>query len=143
MSVGVDVWDSDHKELLTEIKVLQDIVKQKVSGETVDAVLDDLNRYMETHLSSEEAVMKSMDYPGYKDHKAKHDEFRGWIKQQNDLREKLPEDWDSEKAAEFLLNWWYSHILTVDMAYKGFFENRKAKSVAHLAKYKGVGGSDQ
>ena len=139
MSVGVDQWDADHQKLLELIGKLRSSVLQKNSDEEISTVFDTLDQYLEIHLRSEEAVMKKMKYPKYIDHKMSHDSFRERLKEQQNIRRKSPDDWDSETAVKFLVNWWYTHILKEDMAYKTFFENRRERVVELLAKYNGIG----
>lgn len=137
MTVGIEVWDEDHRVLLSAISELHNAVHHLNSHETITNIFNDLRRYIEIHFSSEEATMKSMGYPGYDGHKLKHDEFRNWVIKQKDLQDISPAKWDGAEAYEYLIDWWYNHILKVDMAYKNYFESRSLETTQFLSKYKG------
>ncbi|MEG3619433.1 bacteriohemerythrin [Magnetovibrio sp. PR-2] len=138
MTVGVEVWDEDHRVLLSTISKLHEAIFQRNSHETITNIFDDLRHYINVHFNSEEATMLSMDYPAFKDHKSKHDEFRRWVAQQKDMQDSAPSKWDGAEAYAYLIDWWYNHILKVDMAYKNFFESRNAEAMQSLSKYKGI-----
>ena len=138
MSVGVDKWDDDHKELLHYIDRFCNADFDTTSPEKSTELLESLTRYAEIHLSSEESLMRQMNYPAFIEHKADHDVFRDWLSEQSLNLQKSPPYWDSDGGREFLVGWLFSHILKVDMRYKEFFENRMAKAMGHLQKYKGI-----
>lgn len=137
MSVGVDVWDEDHRVLLSAISEFREALNNQASPEKTKHLFDDLSRYIDIHFNSEETTMKSMGYQDYKAHKSKHDEFRSWAITQQNLQDTSPANWNGEEAYEYLIDWWYNHILKVDMAYKTYFESRSSETAQCLSKHKG------
>ena len=138
MSVGVDKWDKDHHVFLSAVEKLRGLDDHKASRAECEMTLGLLDKYLEIHLRSEESVMKATAYPDFDEHKAEHDDFRSWVKTQKNILETSPDKWECESASEFMVDWWYTHIIKVDMAYKEFFEEQKVSTDKLLAKYKGV-----
>lgn len=141
MSVGIEGWDNDHKELFMIIAAFQDAVDRDVPPQDIVPLCQKLRQSMEIHLSSEESVMASLAYPKYEEHSAAHDTFREWLGQLIEQLEQSSGDWDGRDAADFTVSWWYNHVLLVDSLYMEFFENIKGDVVAKLARYKGVKGT--
>jgi hemerythrin-like metal-binding protein len=139
MSIGIVKWDSDHIELLNLITRLKLIVSQDEPRKVERDLPEKLAHYVDIHLASEEYVMVQMNYPDYAEHKAKHDEFRNWMKSLLSDPFKLSDDWHSTVLADSLLEWWYDHIMKEDMAYYSFFNSRRNKVDDLLKNYKGVG----
>jgi len=124
MSVGVDAWDLDHQVLFHQIDELIAAIEEKRASQEIETIIKTLSSYCDLHLNSEENAMRQLNYPGLIEHKAKHDEFRAWFKSQLGNIIRSPSEWDARGIGEYLVNWWHNHILTVDMAYKEFFEDR-------------------
>lgn len=139
MTVGVDKWDSDHRWLVTLIHDIRVAIRQKKDPKDIQAILIALQRYAGVHFAAEENAMRLFDYPDYPAHKLAHDEFRQWIADERDEFLDAPLAWDGEEAVEYLVDWLFSHILTVDKSYEAFFAAKAAGQPDFLAAYKGVG----
>lgn len=143
MSVGVREWDGDHRKLL---KLINDLGKLSVRAKTVEEInnaFQTLSEYANIHLRSEEKVMERMGYPELDAHKVQHEEFRKWIKDLQDRFEANPDEWNMRETGDYLLNWLYSHILTIDMQYKDFFKSRSVDLGEQLEKYAGLDASSK
>ncbi|MEG3617334.1 bacteriohemerythrin [Magnetovibrio sp. PR-2] len=137
MSVGVKQWDEDHHTLLSMINDLKEAVDHE-NRTLMAQFLSEFVVYAETHLTSEETLMKALKYPGFEAHKARHDDFRQWMRDKQTLFQDLPAHFDGDATAAYLKNWWYSHILKEDMAYSIYFERNKDMVQKHLGGYKGI-----
>ena len=137
MSVGIEAWDEEHRVLLSTISELREAIRNQAPHENMRNIFDSVRAYADVHFGSEETTMKSLGYQEYDAHKSKHDEFRTWATTQKNLLDTSPADWDGAEAYEYLIDWWYNHILKVDMAYKIYFESRSSDTEQCLLKYKG------
>jgi|GEM_PF-790564 len=134
MSVGVEAWDRDHRRLLGLIEDFSFLGQENVANEELGKILMALFRFVESHMHAEELAMQAVGFPGYDAHKAKHDKFRAWAKQVEGLRTSPTEQWDANEVADYLKDWWHSHVLKVDMEYKQFFEENRTALEKHLEK---------
>ena len=73
-----------------------------------------LSHYVREHFTVEEALMKSVGYPGLADHLAEHAVFRAKLRELQ--TESVGHD-ISHDAVKFLSDWLCDHIARVDMAY--------------------------
>jgi len=131
MSVGIESWDQDHRELLRLIDELNNI-EEDTSHELLASCLEYLKEYADLHLASEERIMEEEGYPGIVPHKAKHDYYRHRIAQEQKKFMEADESCDLPKLKAFLMAWWTEHIKKEDQRYKDFFQNQRAEIEAKL-----------
>ena len=119
-SVGVSLFDEQHKQLVNMLNKLISHPEATTDSETISDLLTDMTQYAHEHFKAEEKLMQQYDFPDYGSHKNRHREF---LKQVVTFcnatylgSEKVP-----RQVLEFLTNWWSTHILEEDMAYKDFF----------------------
>ena len=122
-SVGYPDMDDQHKIWISIINNLHGTLKGDdaviESGEVLNAMLD----YTQLHFSAEEALMLSVNYPGYKQHKLAHDRFI-------DKLNRLQDDLNSEEGilgadlmgivSCWLKNWLVDHIVNMDKQYSSY-----------------------
>lgn len=118
ISVGDDHIDAQHKELLSQINKLFEVV---VSGDTsaqVKDVLSFLDDYIYEHFSYEEEYMTQHQYPDIKQHIQIH---RGFMKQYDSLKERLVKQGSNKELVQdievYLGGWWIRHIGVEDKKY--------------------------
>ncbi|MGC2164689.1 MAG: hemerythrin domain-containing protein [Gallionella sp.] len=123
LSVGNDMIDSEHKQLLKLVNNLDKFIRQKDPALFIQALtaLEDMSRL---HFSHEESLAKSIRFPfreHYLEHKYVLDEFRA-IKAEIAA---YPGHW-SESLVEhfylFLCTWAIEHVVEDDMKMKPFLE---------------------
>lgn len=123
MSVGVDMFDHEHQELIDLANKLYTGVTAGNAGEALAKVLDGLIRYTALHFKHEEDYMRMYDYPEYEAHKKEHDKL---VAQVMEYKESL----DSGKASftlelmNFLKEWLVNHIMGSDQKYGTFFKDK-------------------
>mgnify|MGYP003492147702 CR=1 FL=1 len=75
LSVGVTSIDQQHKTLFDKANELFEAGKNNKTKEFISEMLDFLDAYTKQHFQSEEAYMRSINYPGYDDQKKLHTDF--------------------------------------------------------------------
>lgn len=75
LSVGVTSIDQQHKTLFDKANELFEAGKSNKTKEFISEMLDFLDAYTKQHFQSEEAYMRSINYPGYNDQKKLHTDF--------------------------------------------------------------------
>lgn len=75
LSVGVELIDSQHKELIAAINRLTDAMWEGKGPAETGNLLAFLADYVVSHFSAEEKLMVKQQYPGYEAHKEAHDKF--------------------------------------------------------------------
>jgi hemerythrin len=115
-SVGVDIIDNQHKELLN-------LINNAINHCTGDkaAEWDYFNRIMRMgienirhHFSTEEAVMLKMNYPQLAEHQAEHAGMLSQIAELIAEIESGKRELDLLKIAFFIRDWILSHIPSFD-----------------------------
>ena len=120
-SVGIPELDAQHRQL---IELLGELGRCARSGDSVKfapIALQKVLQYAERHLQREELVLRIRGFPGYLEHKAEHDAYRkkaAFLELQSDRRDL------GIRIANFLTEWWRSHILTSDQQYARYFRCR-------------------
>ena len=122
-SVGVRKIDEQHKKLIKMINKLIETNKTKVYSETIYDTLVKMTKYADYHFQTEEQYMIEYDYPDYSSHKEQHIEFRkktvAFAVDTMKYKEALPIE-----ILSYLQNWLINHILTSDMKFKSFFNEK-------------------
>ena len=89
----------------------------------IDALLSKVMRYVATHFSEEEALMREHGYPDYEAHKKLHDKFSAqMIKLQSDINNRNIRF--KKKMSSLLWDWLYHHINEIDYQYREFFVSK-------------------
>ena len=73
---GVASIDDDHQRFFAIANDFKAEVERGVTPEKVEAVIDELIRHAEDHFDREERYMRRAGYPGYKEHRRKHEALR-------------------------------------------------------------------
>ncbi|MGB5474643.1 MAG: bacteriohemerythrin [Gammaproteobacteria bacterium] len=86
----------------------------------IDALFSKIMRYVATHFTEEEALMREYGYPDYAAHKKLHDKFSAeMIKLQADINNRNIKF--KKKMSSLLWDWLYHHINEIDYQYRDFF----------------------
>ena len=119
-SVGVKLFDEQHKRLISIVNKLIDASNATVDSEIISEILTEMTDYALTHFKDEEKYMKEYDYPEYEAHKKQHKEF---------LKKTIAfcdatiykDRTVPQKILIYLTDWWVNHIQKVDKQYGTFF----------------------
>jgi hemerythrin len=101
--------DGQHRKLFEMVNSLHDSLLAGHGKEKMGPTLKGLATYTVEHFKTEEGLMTAQAYPGFPEHKRKHDELLGQVSQ-------LVKDFDEGKLtlpltlARFLSDWIRHHI---------------------------------
>ncbi|MDA8163495.1 MAG: bacteriohemerythrin [Desulfobacteraceae bacterium] len=125
-SVKIREIDEQHKKLVALINELNDAMSQGQAKAALENILGRLVSYAATHFANEERLMQTHGYPGFPEHKEKHEKMTAKVLslQQEYRQGKMSLSID---VMSFLKNWLDKHILGTDMAYSGFLISKGVK----------------
>ncbi|MFQ5480657.1 MAG: bacteriohemerythrin [Thermodesulfobacteriota bacterium] len=128
-SVGVEVFDAQHKRLFSLINNVHEAMTLGSEKEKVVAILGELLDYTNKHFSKEEELMKNAGYEGYEDQHEKHIKL---VEQLCAFKDKCEHGnaMIDMKLMGFLKDWLTKHIMGTDMKYKNFFQDKGFSKVA-------------
>ncbi len=122
-SVHIAAIDEQHKQLVGMINMLHDAMSEGKGKAVLDRLLGKLVAYTQNHFAAEEGLMRHHGYPGYEEHKAKHDRMTARVLtlQKTSLAGKASISFD---VADFLQDWLKKHILGTDKKYCTFLSEK-------------------
>lgn len=124
---GIEVIDSQHKELFSRFDSLVAACNQGKGRDEVMRLLQFLDDYIREHFAAEEQLQVKHNYPHYGEHKSQHVTFVADV-------DRLKKQFLSEGATlplviqtnQALVNWLIKHISNVDLAFAKFLKERSA-----------------
>ena len=122
MSVGVALFDSDHKALIGLIDRLHDSAEREEPA-PLDEIFDRLIAYTELHFAREEKGMEACGYPEIEIHRDQHAGFTDRIYRARERYRGGADPALTRELLEYLKLWLNHHILIQDMAYKPYVEH--------------------
>ena len=117
-NTGYKRVDDQHKELVNILNKLyilvmnKDISKEDVAEELNNIIKDTVD-YVAYHFSTEEAIMKAVDYSRFKPHVSKHRNFTNKVLEEVN-NYKNGKEIDIKAFTLFLRDWLFDHILIED-----------------------------
>ncbi|HNY28883.1 MAG TPA: hemerythrin family protein [Candidatus Sumerlaeota bacterium] len=127
---GVLVIDNQHEQYLDFVDELFALTERpNVEQSTVDAALERALAYAVEHFDAEEALMRSIRYPGYESHRTKHDEFRNETDRLCAIsRTNVSPDEQLFYLTKWLVEWFCDQTQVYDKALAIFLKKREQKS---------------
>jgi hemerythrin len=125
-SVHIDEIDKQHKKLFDMINEFYNKVVNHSNDELIFELVKGMRIYVQTHFNYEEELMKRYNYSHYNVHKKQHDSF---VQKVMELENKLKKGITvvSFEITSFLKDWIKNHILTIDIQYSKFLNERGVK----------------
>jgi hemerythrin len=122
-TVGVLEIDAEHEVIVQCVNALHAGMLARVAPEVLNERLEELVSRTEAHFSTEEALMREHDYPGYTEHKLEHEKLIAHV---IDLEQQFRqgENLLSFAIALNLKNWASIHIARSDQALGEFLRSR-------------------
>lgn len=123
-SVGLEIFDNEHKKLVAIINGLHDSFEQGVDRSVAERALDELVEYTLKHFQHEESYFDDWGYPDKAAHRIAHQELR---QQVLDYRASIGAKAGVEMALElitFLRYWLLGHIMSEDKAFCQFLRDK-------------------
>ncbi|MEO8369246.1 MAG: bacteriohemerythrin [Candidatus Solibacter sp.] len=124
-SVGIPEIDAQHRQLIELLGELSACVRKGDSRSLAPTALVKVISYAERHLQREELILRVRAYPGYATHKAEHDAYREKAAALQHYRDRRDV---GIRVANFLTEWWRSHILVSDQQYARIFQDSRTSS---------------
>ncbi|MGD2079894.1 MAG: bacteriohemerythrin [Nitrospirota bacterium] len=130
LSVGIDIIDEQHKELLEKINDLVEAIRSHTCKYKIGDVVKFLEDYVVFHFGEEEKFMIGFGYPGYEHHKAQHEEFMRNIERIKEILPTLeggrkPGSYDlSVETNQLVVDWIIEHISQVDKSLGKFLSGK-------------------
>lgn len=106
---GIDLIDEQHRMLLAQFEGLIRAIHEHHPVDPVPGLLAFLSDYVELHFSTEEGYMQASQYPGYPEHKARHDDLRARVGELGERHRHDPADM-TEELLDFLTDLLVGHI---------------------------------
>ena len=122
-SVGHKTLDIQHKELIELINKLYEYRNESIDSETINDIITELLKFQNHHLEYEEELLKSLGYPGYKEHKASHAEYTKTISGYT-IEAIIKKNIRPIDYLKFIKHWLFDHILVEDMKFKPFLQSK-------------------
>lgn len=113
---GFELFDNQHKDLFNLVRHLHRGILEGKTDETLGMALTGLMGSINAHFTNEENVMLTTNYPGFNQHKNKHDDFIMHVYDANG-RFLKGDAVVTMELVSFLMQWLRNHIQTVDRAY--------------------------
>ncbi len=126
LSVGVKVFDQEHKELINLVNTLNQALKAGSAKKTMEDILQSLVNYTKIHFKHEEDYMLLYDYPEYQKHKQEHEALTNQVMDFLN-RYQAGKATFSLELMNFLKDWLTKHILGSDKKYKDFFLSKNVE----------------
>lgn len=113
---GNSTIDAQHKELIERIAAFINACENGNGKIKAIKMMDYLAEYTEFHFSEEEKLQQEVGYPGYDEHKAKHEELKKTVETLHEFLEES--EWPTadfvDKVKEEVVNWFFKHIEMFD-----------------------------
>jgi len=127
---GIPLIDDQHKQFERLVnKLTTDYNKGGITRETLNTYIKEIINYSFEHLDAEEYLMRSVKYPLYEEHVAKHNVLRNKV--DNLISEIDSQELDIDKyvnnLAEWLLDWVKGQILNDDIKLAKFLRENLNK----------------
>ena len=113
---GNELIDSQHKELIERINLLLKSCEDAQGKVKAVKMLDYLLDYTEFHFSAEEKLQEEISYPGLKEHREKHEEFKSAVKELQEMleEEEGPTETFVAQVQKNVVDWLFTHIKGLD-----------------------------
>jgi hemerythrin len=125
-SIGIELIDSQHQQWISHYNDIVESITSQQNKMQVSRTLGFLIDYTEIHFSTEEKHMAANNYPGLREHKAKHDGLRDTLANLvKEFEEEGATTQLSESIDTFLGHWLIRHIQEVDIKFGEFVREKK------------------
>lgn len=112
LRTGNDTIDRQHEELIGRIASFVSACEEGDGKVKAIKMLDYLADYTEFHFGEEEKLQKQVSYPGFSEHRAKHEEFKKTVEALHEFLEESegPTAAFVEQVKKQVVDWLFKHI---------------------------------
>jgi hemerythrin len=125
-SVSVKSCDAEHQKLFDLINQLNEAMGLGQGRTIVAPVVQELEKYTQTHFRAEEALLKQACYPKLEEHRLQHQKFVAQVKRFKDDLD-AGSMGNSIAVLKFLKDWLADHIKQTDKMYSEHLNSRGIK----------------
>ena len=111
---GNEMIDSQHRELIDRINSLLIACEKEDAAEEAAEMLKYLSDYVNFHFEAEEKFQEEIGYPGIKEHKAKHAEFKQTVGALEMMLGHTNSPRFTSLVQNQMIDWLYTHIKGFD-----------------------------
>jgi len=127
LKTGIPLIDKQHEEYADLVdRFFEMASKGNVEREELSWAVDQVVKYAVEHFDAEEQLMRSVDYPYYDEHRAKHNIFRA---ETDDYALFVTESVDIDvcaiTASKWLINWFCDQVQCDDLKLARFLRSMK------------------
>ncbi len=126
-SVGVEIIDSEHRQLIEMINKAFDSVENMEEDEVLSELVEEMRRYAMTHFATEEKLMREYGYPEAEEHKKQHNDFMITAASSDNMLSNDNIELEPIKIFKFLADWLRKHILGTDKKLGAFLNEKGVK----------------
>lgn len=128
---GNETIDTQHKELIDRIRSFVSSCEDGKGKVKAIQMLDYLADYTEFHFNAEEKLQADVNYPALKEHQAKHEEFKGNLRDLYEFLEEAegPTDEFVKQVEINVVNWLFNHIKSFDRSVAEYIYMRENPSL--------------
>ncbi len=121
-SVGARILDTQHQTLFDLINKLYGSMNSRNAQNTASSVINELNKYAQTHFKEEERIMRESNFPELSLHQEAH---RSFIEEVTkfEIQDRSYHSDASYDILRFLKEWLINHILHMDRQYEPFIKS--------------------
>ena len=109
--------DAEHWGLFALVNDLHDKLQAGAADASIQATIEALVAYVDSHFEREEALMAAGGYPDIEAHRQFHQRLKGRVLAYRDAYADDPHGFDYYRFMDFLGDWLRGHIMKEDMAY--------------------------
>jgi hemerythrin len=125
LETGFKDIDEQHRRIIERLSTLLEAIEEGRSPEVVVKLSDFLLDYTSRHFSTEEAIMKALDYPKFEEHKKHHDDFTiEMVKIMSAFADKKQPFLLLAKLGTRVVTWIHTHIQTNDAEMARWFREQ-------------------
>ncbi len=126
-SVGHPLMDQQHQRLVGLVNQMVDCVNVWDDAARFELVrlMTEFYSTSENHFAREEMLLGRVDYPGLHAQRRSHESYAERFSRF--IAKGGKSDQYRQEFVELLLNWWRTHILVEDMAYKPYFDQQSSE----------------
>ena len=123
LATGIEIIDSQHKELLYRINSLMEAISQRKGREETREITGFLDDYLQLHFKTEEDAMLKHSYPDYDRHKEAHDHYRFLFKEFKSNYDASPGPHHTVLLTNMVMDLVHNHIRKTDKALAAFLRS--------------------
>lgn len=116
-NLGIPIIDEQHRGIVATINSFHYFLQAGRGLAALTPTLDILEHYTFIHFKTEEELMLTAGYPGYKEHVLLHAEL---MRRTKEIARTAKLNREPEAALPFLKEWWLGHINNEDRLYSSY-----------------------